>query len=44
MQADGFLFHPYKGVLVFLELKVGCTEHGKIMIACTSKGLKNQET
>lgn len=39
LQADGFLFHPCK----FLKLKVGGTEHGKIMIARISKRLKNPE-
>lgn len=43
LQADVFLFHPYKRVLVFLELKVGGTEHGKMMIALISKGLKTQK-
>lgn len=33
LQADGFLFNPYKCVLVFLQLKIRGTEHEKMMIA-----------
>lgn len=43
LQADGFLFNPYKCVLVFLQLKIRGTEHEKMMIAYISKGLKKQK-
>lgn len=40
LQTDDFLSHPYGVVLVFLELKVGGTEHGETWIARITKGLE----